>query len=180
MHARALCRTPGRGLRRWRAGGSTLVVRADARAARNELRWRWRSGAPLAAIDVADPGAGDPLTLCIADEGPDGPTLRLAATIPGGGLCERQACWKTSGDGARYRNDAGTPDGVTSMRVRPGAAGGGRVDLKAKGEHIATPALPFAPPVLMRLQRAATGRCWEARFEAPRRNDTSKFQGATR
>ncbi len=157
--------------------GSTLALRAGGHAARNELGWRWRGGAPLVPADL---DTSDSLTLCIADEGLDGPVLRLAATVPGGGACGRHPCWQASAAGRRYRNDAGTPDGVTSIRVRPDAAGYGRIEVKAKGEHLAVPALPLTPSVLVRLQRAATGRCWEARFGAPTRNDATRFRSDSR
>lgn len=160
-------------------GGSTVALRTGTRAGRSELAWRWRSSTPFATADVVAAAAEDPLTLCIADEGPDGPTLRFAATIPGG-ACGRAACWRATADGRRYRNAAGTPDGVTSVRVRAGAGGDGRIEVKARGEHFAGPTLPLQPSVVVRLRRAATGRCWEARFGAPIRNDAARFQSDSR
>lgn len=160
-------------------GGSTLTLKAGPRAGRDVLAWRWRSGAALVVGDVVEPDLGDPLTLCIVDEGPDGPTLRLAATIPGGGVCGRQPCWRSTASGRRYRNATGTADGVTSVRVRAGGGDGG-IGVKADAARFTAPVLPLSPTVLVRLRRAATGRCWEARFRTPARNDTTRFSSDSR
>ena len=105
--------------------------------------------------------------------------LLLGALFPGG-TCAGKPCWKPLGGsgGYRYRNRAGTPDGVTSMKLRVTQAGELQLVVKGKGVHLPMPSLGLVTPVRAQLlvgDDAAT-TCWESSFDSAVKNDAIVFK----
>jgi len=101
------------------------------------------------------------------------------ADIPAGGTCGGKPCWQGNGGAFKYRNSARTPDGISKMFVKAGAAGHAKVTLKGKGTLLPPlPTLPLGLP--MRVQLQADGvACFEALFGSGGtvRNDAATFIG---
>jgi hypothetical protein len=96
------------------------------------------------------------------------------AAIPTG------AGWKTAGTGYSYRSKTGAPFGITSLTLRPGAAGKAKLALKGKGSVLTVPPLPLAqdPSVTLQL-KSSTGACWSQTYATPaRRNDANQLKDA--
>ncbi len=141
------------------------------------LAWKWTKGAATAAGDFGDPVGTDAYVLCVYDEG-GSPSLLFSATIPFGGTCGTQPCWKGLGNppganGFKYKDTLGDAGGITGILLKPGIAGKAKVTLKGKGTSLVLPGenahapLPLPTPVAARVQlHAANGECWEASYAA--------------
>lgn len=163
------CRTPTV------SGRSTLLLREKPRAGRGKLAWVWGRGAATAKVDFGDPPGATGHALCVYDAG----SLRMEATIAGGGTCGRRLCWKTTRNGFVYRDRNGTSDGVRLVRLKSGSEGRARVVVLAKGAALALPTLPLAPPVTTQLLRSDGAECWGARFSLPKKNAPDRFKAAS-
>ena len=75
----------------------------------------------------------------------------------------------------RYVDPERTPDGVRSLRLRPGAAGEASVQARLTGSNIGAPTLPLTPPVRVQLLNS-DGNCWDAVYGNPAVNDTQRFR----
>lgn len=70
---------------------------------------------------------------------------------------------------------APTPDGLTFIRLKPGATGKARVLVRGKGSTLALPTLPLTPPVTVQLH-TEHGECWTAAYPVPLVNGGVKFR----
>ena len=93
------------------------------------------------------------------------PTPVLDAAISGDANCADGTCWQSLAWGLKFRSSTGAPDGVTAAKLRPGLPEKSKFQVKAKGEHLATPALPLeADPLVTAQIRTSDGKCWGATF----------------
>ncbi len=156
---------------------SQLVLKDKTPDTGDVLAWKWTKGEATALADLGDPVAADGYTLCISSSSPAG-ALLLEAHAPAGGLCNDKPCWRAAGTkGFRYKDKERTPDGLDKLGLVPGAEGKAKVIVKGKGQSLALPALPLAPPLQVRLV-AAGGACWQATFSAAgvTKNDAGQFK----
>lgn len=155
----------------------TLAGAADAG---NQLTWQWKKGDATSSAALGNALASSTrYDLCIYDRASGVSSLAAHLRIPGGGTCHGKPCWKASGSGAlKYADKDATPDGVTQASLRPGSAGKAQIQVKARGVHLAVPALPLAqsPSVAVQLH-ASTGSCFGQTYTAPAaRNDAGQFK----
>ncbi len=148
--------------------------------ARNQLAWQWKKGDATTGADLGNAlASATRYDLCVYDTSAGTSSLAARLRIPGGGACHGRACWKTSGSGTlKYTDKDATPDGVTQATFRPAVAGKAQLLVKARGVHLAAPALPLAqsPTVVVQLH-ASTGACWGQTYSAPAaRNDGVQFK----
>jgi len=103
--------------------------------------------------------------------------LVASAAAPAGGTCAGRPCWALKSSGFRYGQKEMTPNGLTAIDVRSGAAGKARMVLKGKGEPLGLPALPIASlPLTVQLANGV-GTCWSAVFAGDiRQNDGDGFK----
>lgn len=165
------CRAPGR---------SVAVLLDRDGTARDRFVWRWLRGEATDVADFADAldGAAKYHT-CLYDASAS-PQPRLDAGATAGGSCGTAPCWKPIGTkGYRYRDKAGTSDGLSLARLVSGPAGKSRVIVKAAGDQLALPSLPLTLPVIVQLlvDDGVTTECWQTTFsEPPKKNDPSRFR----
>lgn len=164
------------------APGSPLALQPGASDARDTVSWKLTRGPATTPTAFGDPATTTDYTLCVhgrPDEFVSFPfyaDVLLSTVLPGGATCaDGRPCWKSVRAGRRYRDRAGLRGGVTHLDLRAGDAGRTRLSLKAKGAALALPALPIEGSVLVRLT-ADGGRCWQAEYTAPRRNDATSFR----
>jgi hypothetical protein len=161
------------------------------------LVWKWLKGAPTSIGDFGNPLTTDSYALCIYESTG---ALSFAAGAPAGGTCQlgraQVPCWKGLGTpvgttGFKYNNPARTPDGITSIVLKPGALnrkgiGTAHISVNGKGPNLLTrptgvpglPALPLTLPQRVQLQ-ASSGRCWEATYSnaGEKKNTMTHFSG---
>lgn len=144
--------------------GSSLVGRATIDGARDSLTWKWPAGPQLSPVDFGDPLGADAYTLCIFSRDPTDELL-FRATAPAGGTCRSKPCWRTRVNGGfSYTNRDATPDGLTTIDLKPGAEGRSSVTVKGKGTALAgrpfpLPLPPLPLPLEVQLQRDG-GQCF--------------------
>ena len=161
----ASCRAPTRSRR-----GSILL-----RTGR--LSWLWAHGeeTPVGAFgDPRLPG-GTSYELCVLDAS-SAPQPRFGASVPPGGACAGHRCWRTAGGGRLdYDDGLGASEGLTLLRLKPGASGRARIQVRGGGPGLGLPPLPFVPPVVVQLH-SSEGGCWGAEYRTPRRNEPGMFR----
>ena len=151
------------------SAAATFTLKANADPGRNTATWKWSKGQATQLSDFAHPINTTTYALCVYDESGGTPSLRLRATVPPGGLCAGNACWKASSTrGFKYRDRNGTAGGVQSMVLTAGTDGKARISWKAKGTGLLMPSFPLNedPRVTVQLKNSA-GTCWEAVYSAP-------------
>jgi 6-phosphogluconolactonase (cycloisomerase 2 family) len=154
------------------AGGGVLRLSQ----AGNLVRWRWKTAAPLDISEFGSPFSEN-FALCIWDDTTQ--TLLFRALVPGGETFDPgTAGWRGLGLGAAngysYRDRSRTPEGILNIRMKPGAAGKGRIVLDGGKEFSNLPPLPLPVPVRVQLE-GETGRCFEGVYSSPAINDDSGF-----
>jgi hypothetical protein len=68
-------------------------------------------------------------------------------------LCGTRACWKASGtSGFKFKNKAATPNGITRVKMKAGAAGKAELQVMGKGARLDPPATAaLVPDVVVQL-----------------------------
>ena len=158
------------------SGKGSLLIKDRSDDAKDLFGWKWRSSGQMTKVDFGSPTATTDYAVCVYDQGGAGPTLRLAATAPAGGVCAGRPCWKETSTGFRYADRELTPAGLAAIRLKAGAAGMGRITVKGRGASLPLPSLPLTPPVTVQLQRSDGAGCWAATFSAPTTNTAEQFK----
>ena len=115
--------------------------------------------------------------MCLYDASANAQPL-LVADVLSGGTCGTRPCWKASGTGFTYRNRVGDPDGIMTLTLKAGLAGRAKIQAKAKGANLQTPALPLLSPITAQLviEHGESRECWQTTFDATRVNDTFRLK----
>jgi DNA-binding beta-propeller fold protein YncE len=147
------------------------------------VQWRWSAGEDTPPSALGDPTFATDYAFCLYEEsGP--PSLVYRALAPAGGTCRgvrsdaalAGGCWKpSSGDSFRYRDPFRTPEGLLSIRLKPGADGDAGIALRGSGPLTDLPTLPSALPIRAQLQ-SATGECWEAVYSTAVANSGNRLK----
>jgi hypothetical protein len=134
---------------------------------KDQLQWKWASGAATTLAEFGTPTVTSTTgyTLCLYN----GTTLISSSIIPAGGDCNGKPCWKANGKGFQYKNNAATPEGVTQIKLKSGAAGKAQIQVKAKGANIEMPTLgaTLTGPVTVQLSQSSSTVCWQAVYGPP-------------
>jgi 6-phosphogluconolactonase (cycloisomerase 2 family) len=151
-----------------------IKIDDDNSSLRDRLRWSWDKGEETLGAALGDPVDGvTNYQLCLYDE-PDGaPAFVVSLVVPFGRTCGEDPCWDRTGDALdprkmKYRNRAVTPDGVSKLKIKAGAAGRAKARVDGEGPELkldegALATLPLFPPVAAQLF-TSDGECWNAVF----------------
>ncbi len=158
-------------------GRSQLLIRDKVGTKRDRIVWRYRKGESTATADLGDPLATDAAALCAYMETGGATTRWFEAHAPAGQQCAGRDCWKSVGAGGyRYKDRVRTPDGIDSLRLRPGAAGSTTFTFVARGERADLPSLPAPADADITVQLVSqTGVCWETFHPAPAASNASEL-----
>ena len=152
------------------AGGSTLKLKESGD--KDKLGWKWGRGPEILLADFDDPTGSDDFTLCVyvASGGPA--SVLVSATAPAG---DEWADLEQKG--FRYKDGDRTPDGVSQVQLRPGAAGKAKLKAKAKGGNLGLGSLGFGGAASVTVQlRNSQGKCYGAVYSAPfKKDDAARF-----
>ena len=100
----------------------------------------------------------------------------MATTVaPAGGTCAGKPCWKPSGAGFKYGDKELTPDGLSKISLKPGAAAKAKISVGGKSTNLPMPALPLTTPVKVQLGRSDGALCWETTFSSAKTNQADRF-----
>ena len=128
--------------------------------------------------DFADPVHGAATyRLCVYDGSASAQPL-MEMDVPPGGTCGTKPCWKAAGKtGFKYKNKAGTPDGVTSLKLKAGTPGKPKVQAGGKGALLSMPALPWTLPVTVQLviRDGVGSQCWQTTYSTSTANSSAAF-----
>jgi hypothetical protein len=156
---------------------SLLMVRDKTPDTHDQLIWQWKKGEATSKSDFGDPRATTNYAVCIYDRSGGTPTLVSAADIPAASRCGGEHCWRQSSVGFRYRANKRTGAAITTLVLRAGPQGGALILVKAGGEPLQMPSLPFAQDPSITVQvKNDLGFCWDADYTAPaQRNQDISF-----
>ncbi|MEO6025675.1 MAG: cellulase family glycosylhydrolase [Candidatus Binatia bacterium] len=145
---------------------------------KDHLAWSWVNGAATTLADFGDPTVTTSYRLCAYDETAGVPQLVLSSGVASGGTCDGHPCWRASKTGFRYKDPSASAEGVRQVVLKAGAAGRSKIQVRAQGDTLTLPGLPFQqdPKVTVQL-RSSTGQCWEAAYSTPaKRNTADRFK----
>lgn len=129
--------------------------------ARDKLAFHCTKGASTQTSDFGNPTASTGYTLCLFDRAAGKDRLVLRSGIP------RGTGWKATGaTGFRYKNKAGTANGITAVALKRGGGGKAQASVDGQGANLHLTALPLVAPVTAELD-AGAGACFAATFTAP-------------
>ena len=155
-------------------GRSRLVMREKrGDSNRDVIKWRLKKGQAVTSADLGDPTADTDYELCVYVEVADVCWLVLhpdALAGPG---------WKARRKGYVFKAKKGKhEDGLRKLRLRTGADGKARLQLKGKGPLLDLRALPVPDDaaILVQLYNGAN-QCWSTEFgDAPQKSDGKRFK----
>jgi hypothetical protein len=117
-------------------GKSSLQITDDPDNDKDALKWKWGRGVGTALGDFKAPDTGaTTYRVCIYDAS-NVPQPLAEIDIPNGGVmptCGTKPCWKAKPTGYSYKNKAGAPDGITSVKFKVGAPSSGKAQVQVKG-----------------------------------------------
>lgn len=168
------CRTPTRPRR------SQILL---THGARDGVLWKWRSGEATSADDFGDTRATTDYAFCVHREVAGAWQSVLQLVLPAASTCANGApCWRGAGEpagsaGYTLRDAGALHDGVTELRLTPGADGRASILLRGRGPDLDLPPLPLGPAERVVAQlRTGEGACWGAEYAAPAlRDDVKRF-----
>ena len=162
------------------AGKSVAIVLDKDGVDRDRFLWKWLKGAATDLADFQDPVNGAATyRVCLYDASVS-PQPLLDVGTTAGGTCDGSACWKATGTkGYRFKDKAGTGNGLNLMKLKSGIAGKAKVFAKGKGGDLIVPVLPLVPPVVVQLlvDDGQMSDCWQSTFsDPPKNNESGKFK----
>jgi hypothetical protein len=105
--------------------------------------------------------------------------------VPPGATCgtKPKPCWRASGSkgkgttGFSYKNPAGTPAGLATMKLKAGSTGKVQVQAAGKDANLPLPTLGLTPPVTVRFvaRDSVSTECWQTTFTTGKKNDPTQF-----
>jgi cysteine-rich repeat protein len=155
------------------SGKASLTLQKNATdGAKDSIQWKWAGVDAVDKADFGSPTGSTGLTLCISDA-----STTMALSPFQGGTCGTKPCWADKPTGYQYKDKAGGSNGITGVVMKSGAAGKAKIQLKAKGANLGGLAgVSFDTPLLVRLIRSNSSRCWEAVYSTATKNDAKTFK----
>ena len=139
----------------------------------DKVTFKWIRGEQTLTADFGSPDTTTDYALCTYD---GGGTFVHGIIAPAGGSCAGVPCWRAASTrGWKYSDRDRTPCGIRTIILREGAEGKAKIQVKAEGIAVNSPALPLTLPVTVQLQ-ASNGECWEAQYSAPLISSSTKFR----
>ena len=125
-----------------------------------------------------DPRGSSPTyQVCLYDASGNAQPL-FVATVPPGGTCGTNLCWRANSTGFTYRNKLGDPNGIIALTLKAGLPGRAKVQAKAKGANLQTPMLPLLLPITAQMVKVdgTSHECWQTTFTRTSVNDTLRLK----
>jgi hypothetical protein len=143
----------------------------------SRLSWVWAKGEQTDHADFGDPFDDTAYVFCVYDASA-APQPVASLLVAPGGFCGSIGCWRQLGGPVgpiQYAKNVSNADGVTQIRLIPGAQGAAKMSLTARGANLSLPGTPLTPPVVVQAQ-ATNDECWSAEYDANiRLNEDGRF-----
>jgi hypothetical protein len=148
---------------------SSLLLSDRTPDTKDQLQWKWLTGAATTVGEFGNPTATDDYGLCIYND------VGLAAALfaPAGGTCAGKSCWSAKPTGFTYKDKDLSPTGIAQIVLKAGADGKAQIQVKGKGDALVMPAIGSS--MVVQLRNVATSQCWTATYSAP----FDKYDGIT-
>jgi len=156
------------------AGASTLTVKDRPFDPQDQLAWSMKPAGDVTLANLGTPLDATGYALCLYD----GQERVLAADAPAGGTCRTKPCWKAGTTGYGYKDSERSPSGVDTVKLKSGAAGKARLQVKAKGDALGDGALPLTGTVTAQLQ-ADGGSCWSSTYGTAATSNALQYQAVS-
>jgi hypothetical protein len=153
-------------------GTSQLQMKNRAIDTQDRLAWKWNRGRATSLADFGDPSTSTSWDLCVYA----GNTLVSRTTAPAAGTCRGRPCWRATSTGWTYSQSAPGDRGLQKVTLRSGADGKSKLQAKGKGGLLALPQLPLVGAPIRAQLINGDGKCWEATYSTPSRNDGDRFK----
>jgi cysteine-rich repeat protein len=150
---------------------SVIVYKNNASDAKDKLVWKWIKGQPTSFAQLGVPtGTATAYTLCLYA----GTTSAQIAEVdvPGG------SGWSVLGasKGYKYKDSAGTNDGVQKIVLKTSTTNKSKALLKGKGANLPDIAIPIPTPLTAQLVNSSTSTCFTAQYTTPKKNVGGTFK----
>ncbi len=166
----ANCRVPAK------PGKAVLILKNKTPDKRDVLLWKWAKGAATTLSELGTPLTTTGYTLCVYDSSAN-PQPLLLSMAPPAGTCAGKPCWKSIKGGFKYKDKDLTPDGLSFLLEKAGAALAAKIIVKGKGPNLAVPTLPLTPTVTVQLKKNDDpGICWQATYSTTIKNLPEQFK----
>jgi cysteine-rich repeat protein len=143
---------------------------------KDKLIWKWLKGAATTLGEFGSPTTTTEYALCVY-AGTSAVPIIEAEVAPSGTL------WAPAGTtGLKYKDPAGTADGVTKVTLKEGVAGKAKALLKGKGADLPNPpAGPYTLPVTAQLVNSDNSVCFEGVYDLAdiKKNEAEQFKAKT-
>jgi len=155
-------------VRSCRGAGISKLLAVDGAGNGDKLVWKWSRGQSTSQTELADPTASTAYDLCVF--------AGTAASVVGeASVAAGAPNWSPVGSrGYRYRDAAGTQDGVRALLLKGSDRDHTTIVLKSKGTSLLQPPLPL--PITVQLTNADTALCWSTTFAAADPNRTGRLR----
>lgn len=141
-------------------GGGSIRIHDDVVDGRDRLGARVGVPGWTTPADFGEPRTSTSWDVCVFDDYGYG-SLLSSMTVPAGGTCGGKPCWRPTTRGYRYRDGAGTRDGVKSLVLEAGRKRS--ISVRAAA-GVPIDGLPATTPVLVQV-KGSEGQCWEATMD---------------
>jgi hypothetical protein len=129
------------------------------------LTWKWAAGEATTLADFGHPETTASYELCVYKNADTVPLLHTAIAAVAGGTCGTRPCWTVTPSRIDYKSRTSRPDGISVLRLAPGADGFASIQLKAKGADLGFGAsIDLQPKVVVQLMNTDTGVCGQAEY----------------
>lgn len=166
--------TPRVDCRQTAAKKSGLLIKDSDLAGRDLLKFKWNKGEATDLADFLDPIGGDATwSFCVYDSSMASQPL-VDAGVNSGGNCGAKPCWGAKADkGYQYRSRSGFPEGISQVKLQTGIADKAKIQIKASGDYLASPAPALTFPVTVQVvaDDGVTDLCWGVEFEEALKNE---------
>jgi cysteine-rich repeat protein len=161
------------------SGKGSILLLSRPNPDKKKMQWKYGPGATTPKADFGNPLASTSYQLCIWDYNAGTPRVAGGFTIPAGGMCGTQPCWKENSSGFKYSDKLHSSFGISALTLKQGLTPGKtKIILAGKGQNLPLPVMPFVqgPKVVMQLS-SSDGICWEASYASPAaRNQPDQFR----
>ncbi len=155
------------------ADKSILIYKDKGDNTKDKIIFKWIKGALTTVGELGTPTSTTDYALCVYGNyvGTTGASI-ANYNAPAGA-----PKWKTIGTkGYKYKDPAGSPEGVTKVILKSGAAGKSKVLVKGKGGNLPDPTVPFTLPVVAQVVNSDNATCFEGVFPAATKNAAGLFK----
>jgi hypothetical protein len=156
---------------------ASVHYKDNSEDSKDQIKWKLSRGGAVDQSALGDPVGTSTYSLCFYDE-----TASTAALIGGVDIAPSNKWVSKAPKGFDYKDTAGASEGVMKAKLKTGAAGKSKAQVRAKGMNIPMPT-PFGSEffdqetkVIVQLVNDQNSTCWSTEFTSAKKNTASQFK----